>query len=332
MSLEVENEMITDAAQEGAEQQSEAVDVAFPQEVDEQVEPQAKAALDFLDKISEDDNKPADATKNTKPEQAKPEDADKPKDEESELLETVQSDRGKERVRKTFEENKALKQEMEGVRDMFTRFDLPAPEIAQLMEFGRLAKSTDPQEVKLALDILEQQRTALAQRAGIAVPGVNVLDKFPDLKQAVADMSIDEAHAHEIARLRTIEQQQQGARAAQMQQQQQQAEFAQVAATAQQQMEAYLQSRAHEVDHKAKMQALSEHFGDQAKLQAFVQTYQPSQWLPTLQVMYDSIRAPQPAKPAVQPLRSRPSSLGVPASSGSSPMERVAAALDKMSI
>ena len=77
---------------------------------------------------------------------------------------------------------------------------------------------------------------------------------------------------------------------------------------------------------------LSEHFGDQAKLQAFVQTYQPSQWLPTLQVMYDSIRAPQPAKPAVQPLRSRPSSLGVPASSGSSPMERVAAALDKMSI
>ena len=128
MSLEVENEMITDAAQEGAEQQSEAVDVAFPQEVDEQVEPQAKAALDFLDKISEDGDKPADAAEDTKPEQAKPEDADKPKDEESELLETVQSDRGKERVRKTFEENKSLKQELEGVRDMFTRFDLPAPE------------------------------------------------------------------------------------------------------------------------------------------------------------------------------------------------------------
>ena len=89
MSLEVENEMITDAAQEGAEQQSEAVEVAFPQEVDEQVEPQAKAALDFLDKISEDGDKPADAAEDTKPEQAKPEDADKPKDEESELLETV---------------------------------------------------------------------------------------------------------------------------------------------------------------------------------------------------------------------------------------------------
>ena len=103
MSLEVENEMITDAAQDGAEQQSEAVEVAFPQEVDEQVEPQAKAALDFLDKISEDGDKPADAAEDTKLAQAKPEDADEPKDEESELLETVQSDRGKERVRKTFE-------------------------------------------------------------------------------------------------------------------------------------------------------------------------------------------------------------------------------------
>lgn len=339
-------EQDTEASTQQPEQGNAPEQVAYPDPIGEEAledEGQRGATRKLLDALTEPDAaqaKPEAGTPDApeKPPEpakaeAKPPAQDAPPEEEKDLLEAVNSDRGKERVRKVFAENKAMKQEMEGVRDMLGRYDLPPTELAQLMEFGRLTRSANPQDARLALGMLDQQRLALAQRLGVPLPGVDILAEFPDLQQGVQDLRIDPALAHEMARLRVHERMQQQTMQQQTQRAQQSAAFQQQAQQAQAQMESYLQSRSHELDHQARMQALTEHFSDPAKLQAFVQTYSPEQWMPTLQVMYDSIRAPQPAqKPAAQPLRSRPTSLGAPVQKGESSMDRLHAAIANMGI
>lgn len=253
--------------------------------------------------------------------------------EEAELLEGVKSERGKERIKSVFAEKKQLETDISEFRELVTSTGMSAQEFAQTLEFGRLVNSGDEKNIRVALEMIEGQRAMLYQKLGIEAPGVDLLDGQDDLKAAVENMEITRDKAVELAKFRKSE----AAKTAQAQREQQaaqgQEQFRQTVASASQQMEAYLDTRKNEVDHKARMKVLGDHFAKPENLQAFVTTYQPNQWMATIKMMYDGVVVPKPAAaPAPQPIRSRPAQLGTPATSGNSPMDRLAQRMDNMGI
>lgn len=256
-----------------------------------------------------------------------------PEQEEAELLDGVKSDRGKERIRQVFSERKQLESDINEFKALITDTKMSPEEFAQTLEFGRLMNSGDEKDLRVAFEMVEQQRAVLAQRLGVKAPGVDLLAGHDDLKQAVENMEITEDRALELAKYRKQDAEKQQVAQAQQQSAQNQEQFQKTVQSAATQMEAYLNTRANEADSPIKLKAISEHFKNPANLQAFVSTYQPDQWVNTLKLMYDNIVVPKaPAAAQPQPLRSRPATLGAPSTSGQTPIDRVASRLDSMGI
>ena len=256
-----------------------------------------------------------------------------PEQEEAELLDGVKSDRGKERIRQVFSERKQLESDINEFKALITDTKMSPEEFAQTLEFGRLMNSGDEKDLRVAFEMVEQQRAVLAQRLGVKAPGVDLLAGHDDLKQAVENMEITEDRALELAKYRKQDAEKQQVAQAQQQSAQNQEQFQKTVQSAATQMEAYLNTRANEADSPIKLKAISEHFKNPANLQAFVSTYQPDQWVNTLKLMYDNIVVPKaPAAAQPQPLRSRPATLGSPSTSGQTPIDRVASRLDSMGI
>lgn len=264
---------------------------------------------------------------------ANPEDEATGDKEETELLAGIKSERGRERIKKVFEERRALQQDLESFRNVVQSTGMSAEDFAQSLEYGRLVNAGDESSLRVALQMIENQRSAICQRLGIEAPGVDMLEGFDDLKSAVGNYEITRDRAVEIAKFRKQEAQARASMQAQQQMEQDRAGFAAKVQSAGQAMEAYLNTRANEIDHPARWKAIREHFSDPAKLQAFVSTYTPDQWVPTLRMMYDNISVPRQA-PAVQPqpIRSRPASLGTPAASATQPIDRIAQRLESMGL
>ena len=282
-----------------------------------------KVEVPAEDGAAKTDDKPADSGSETKTVEQ----------EETELLEGVKSERGKERIRQVFAERKQLEQDMTEFKQLVTSTGMTPQDFAQTLEFGRLVNSGDEKDVRVALEMLESQRAMLYQRLGVEAPGVDLLKDHDDLKQAVDNMEITRERAVELAKFRKSEaakaQQQQEVQATTQRQQ----EFQQTVQSAAGAMEAYLKTRANEVDHPARMKVITAHFQNPANLQAFIQTYQPNQWAATIKMMYDGIVVPQaPAGHQPQPMRSRPTQLGTPAAQGATPIDRLAQRLDNMGI
>ncbi|MNY25197.1 hypothetical protein D3C86_1589620 [compost metagenome] len=105
-------------------------------------------------------------------------------------------------------------------------------------------------------------------------------------------------------------------------------------AQAQQSLESYVQTRAHEIDHPARMKALETYFSDPRKLQEFATTYQPNQWPAAIRMLYDNVQvAQQQRRPAAAPISSRAGALGRPAvASGQSASERMMSTIDNLGI
>lgn len=256
-----------------------------------------------------------------------------PEQEEAELLDGVKSDRGKERIRQVFSERKQLESDINEFKSLITDTKMSPEEFAQTLEFGRLMNSGDEKDLRVAFEMVEQQRAVLAQRLGVKAPGVDLLAGHDDLKQAVENMEITEDRALELAKYRKQDAEKQQQVQVQQQSAQNQEQFQQKIQGAATQMEAYLNTRANEADSPIKLKAISDHFKNPANLQAFVSTYQPDQWVNTLKLMYDNIVVPKaPAAAQPQPLRSRPATLGAPSTSGQTPIDRVASRLDSMGI
>lgn len=256
-----------------------------------------------------------------------------PEQEEAELLDGVKSERGKDRIRQVFTERKQLEADINEFKALITDTKMSPEEFAQTLEFGRLMNSGDEKDLRVAFEMVEQQRAVLAQRLGVKAPGVDLLAGHDDLKQAVENMEITEDRALELAKYRKQDAEKQQQAKAQQQSAQSQQEFQQNIQSAAMQMEAYLNTRANEADSPIKLKAISEHFKNPANLQAFVSTYQPDQWVNTLKLMYDNIVVPKaPVAQQPQPLRSRPATLGTPSTSGATPIDRVASRLDSMGI
>lgn len=308
-----------------------------------------EAMTSFLDTLTDDPNKPEGTESEAptgdkpaegaqKPEAAAPaaEPAKTPEQEEAELLEGVKSERGKERIQRVFAERKQLEQDLGDFREMVRSTGMNADEFAKSLEFGRLAKSDDPQQLAVALEMVEAQRAQLYQRLGREAPGVDLLQGHDDLRQAVDNMEISRERAVELASLRRTQQHQRQQQQVARQVEQSAQEFNTSMQQASQAMEQYLSSRVNEADHPARMAALTSHFKDPARMQEFVSTYStPQQMLAAVKFMYDNIRVAPAAQPAArreQPIRSRPAALGTPAAGGGSPADRLAARMEQMGL
>lgn len=254
--------------------------------------------------------------------------------EEAELLEGVKSERGKERIRNMLAERKALETDLREIRELVASTKMSPDQFSQTLEYGRLINSNQETDLRVALEMVERERSFICQKLGIEQPGIDLLAGDEDLKAAVDNLEMTRERAIELSKYRKQKAEEQ--RVAQESQQVEagRAQFQETVSKAAATMEAYLSTRANEADHTAKMNAIAAHFKNQQNLQQFVQTYQPDQWLATIKMMYDNIVVPRQAAPAAapQPLRSRASQLGNPAPAGASPIDRIAAHMDNLGI
>lgn len=294
----------------------------------------------MLDALTDDPNAPkpeakpeADKPADLVAEAGKPTDTPKaPEQEEAELLEGVKSERGRERIKQVFAERKQLEQDITEFRELVKSTGLSPQEFAKTLEFGRLINSGDEQNLRVALEMIEGQRAMLYQKLGVEAPGVDLLAGHDDLKTAVGNMEITRERAVELAKYRKEKQDTTQRQQTERQSVQQQQEFQQQVQQASGAMEGYLQTRANEVDHPARMKVLTDHFKNPANLQTFVTTYRPEQWAATIKMMYDNIQVQRAASSSQQPIRSRPSRLGTPAASASTPIDRIAQRMDSMGL
>lgn len=199
------------------------------------------------------------------------------------------------------------------VRDMVAETGLQADEFSAVLNIGKMYKSSKPEDLKNALSQIDVLRADVAQRLGIAIPGVDPLEGHPDLKADVEALSITQERALEIARLRRTETE---ATATSKEVQDQREHHATVTKAAQS-MDEHLAARASQPGHEAKINHIKQYFADKAKLQTFVTTYRPDQWQAAVTMMYDSYTPPAPtAPPTPQPLRPSSSGVGVRVSTG----------------
>lgn len=287
-----------------------------------------------VDPAADPNAPPVDPAANPDPAaQAKPEDQT-PKtleQQEAEALEGIKSERGRERIKAVFAERRELEQQktqleadIGSIREMVQSTNMAPEEFAQLLEVARLMKSSDPQQAQLALQMIEQQRAQLAKQLGVEVPGVDPLDDFPQLKQAVENLELTREHALQLARYQAQDVQQRQRQAAQQQQAQQQQQYQSEVANVAKTAESYFKTREHEADYPAKMAQIAARFKDPAFMQEFVSTYEPRQWFAALKMLYDSVAAPQAQQTLQQPIRNRPQHAGAPVSAtGESGIDRL---------
>jgi len=270
------------------------------------------------------------------PGQPQPEEqAQSPEDaEEAELLAGVKSERGRERMRQIFAERREAQTSLTEIREVVASAGVTPQDMAEYLEFARLMSSGDPQNLRQAAQIIETHRAQIYKQLGIDAPGVDGLAEFPDLAQAVEGLQISREHALEIARGRRQQQALAQQQQAQAQHQQEQQQFTMSVEQGKTQMAQFLASRQQEIDHPARMRAVSEYFANPAKLQEFASTYQPHQWAHALRMMYEGIQAPAaPRQPTPAPISSRPAPMGRPAAAaGESPEARTMSILDGMGL
>lgn len=301
--------------------------------------PQPESIKALLETISEGAPKPAEEQKPAEdvPPAKDPATEEAPKtaeQEEAELLDVVKSERGKERIRQVIAERKALEGDLKEIRELIGSTKMNPDQFSQTLEYGRLINSTDEKDLRVALEMVDRERSYLCEKLGIEQPGIDLLTGHEDLKAAVDNMEITRDKAVELAKYRKQQADQQQRQEFQQRTESDRQAFQQTVTQAATTMEAYLETRANEADHPAKMQMIANHFQNPANLQEFVSTYKPDQWLATIKMMYDNIVVPRQPTPAAapQPLRSRTAQLGKPAPSSASPIDRIAAHIDNLGI
>lgn len=221
------------------------------------------------------------------------------------------------------------------VRQMVTASGLQPDEFTNVLEIGRLFKSSTAEDLQKAMQRLDELRGDIALRLGVDAPGVDPLAGFPDLKAQVDAMTLPKAQALEIAKLRHMAAQTTAQQQATSREQQDAATFQRNVQTAAVQMDAALAERAALPGHAERLAFIKDHFSDPAKLQAFVTTYQPEQWKAAVLMMYDAhAPAAKTPMPGPQPLRPTNTALGnrVPNGQPVTAESAVAGAFDRLGL
>lgn len=190
-------------------------------------------------------------------------------------------------------------------------------QLAAYLEFNALLQSKDPKDLESALQMVEDQRTALYQALGREPEGggVDLLADFPDLKEQVENEDITRKAALEIAKGRREEARRQ-AEARQQQdqqrtQQQTEAERKKAGEKALGEIQSWTAGlEKSDLDYKAKEDRLL------PQVQGVLKEYPPHLWLPTLKRMYEGIVIQKPATTGdrqQRPLRPSGARPGAPA-------------------
>ncbi len=291
------------------------------------------------DSNSKPDETPHGIPKNKEQDQKNDQKSDERTDEQ--IAESLKSERGKARFHELLNEKAALEQEKKGyeeivfgIRETFEAAKLTPEDFAANIEFSRLRNSDNPNDVRLAYEMLEQERSNLAMKLGIKAPGVDYLKDYPDIAKAVEDMRIDEDSAIEMARQRKYIQEVQANQQYQQQSYERQAANQKAVNSSIAQINAFLNTRKNEVDYQAKEKYISEYLGNPVKIQELASTYEPHQWPSVIKMIYDSMPVGRSASQAQrqQPISSRTSSLGKPTVSGKTEEERMLSILDGMGL
>lgn len=252
------------------------------------------------------------------------------------VLEGVNSERGKARLTRIFQERKQLKQDVEDFRAVVVSTGMTPQEFAETLQYGRLATSSNPADLEQALQMIEAQRADLYQRLGKEAPGVDLLAEFPDLQAKVKGLELTREAAVELASYRRRDKAEKARRDAETQSQRQQEEHIATVKKAADAMDAYLKTRENEADHPYKLRALIQHFQKPGVMQQFIETYRPEQWQHAVRMLYDTMvaAAPAPAPRDPQPItRSASAGLGRPAANpNEAPINRVASAMDRLGL
>lgn len=218
-----------------------------------------------------------------------------------------------ETIKETTARATQLEADVSEFRELVTSTGLNAEEFAGMLHIGRLMKSGNESDLRIALEHIDALRADLYKQAGIEAPGVDPLSDFPDLRNAVENMELNKDYALQLAKVRRQEHAQQQMLQAQHASQQEMRHYQQAIAQAGQTAEAYFKTREHEADYPAKMAQIQARFKDPAFVNEFISTYEPRQWFGIFKLMYDNLVVAAPQKMSgSQPLRSRPTLSGMP--------------------
>lgn len=262
-----------------------------PDEETENTQDDIKTQLDqAFDALTEGSDKhESKSTQQPQPQEQNAAAADnKPKtdaDEEREILAMAGNERSRKRFEKLLNERKEAREIAKSFVNQIESAGYDQNTFAQVLEFGRLISSDDVNQKRHAMKMLDQVRANLAAELGEEVPGVDLLAAHPDLVQSVNDMSIDRAHALEIAKARRIANER--AQADQMARENQQLRYR--VSSAEQQMQQALLSRKDEPYFAEKVNAIHEWLKTGDNMRNFVMSTPPEQWGAKVQQMIDQL-------------------------------------------
>jgi hypothetical protein len=82
---------------------------------------------------------------------------------------------------------------------MITETGATAAQYTGALQYLKMVNSRDPEQIKAAINVMQQELTALSRMSGIPVAGVDLLSNHADLKAAVESKQITQQLAEEIA-------------------------------------------------------------------------------------------------------------------------------------
>ena len=262
-------------------------------------------------------------------------------EEEMELLRTVKSERGRERIKSIISARKEAESRLqesessiESFKNIIRSTGMDTEDIAATLTYGRLVSNGDPESLQKALNMIEREREQLCRRLGIEAPGVDLFADVPEIRTALERKELKKEHALRLAQAeraeravseRSREEREKVTRT--MEAFSDIAEFMKTVGTC-------LQPYAGEADHPAKMQKIFEYMASPGWSDDFVANVPRSMWVKHVKYLYDNLVVP-PARPAVtaQPLRSSPVASGSRADNPNmSHADRILRRIDEMGL
>lgn len=262
---------------------------------------------------------------------------------DDEIAQSLKSERGKQRFQEIIKEkaeleqaNKGYEEIVSGLQETLQSARLTPEDFALNIEFSRLRNSDNPSDMRIAFEMLEQERANLAMKLGIVAPGIDYLKDHPDIAKAYQDGKIDDNYALELIRNRHYANEMAQNKQQQEQSYARQAQNQKAIDQSIGQINAYLSSKKGEIDFPAKEKYIAGILSDPAKVNELANTYEPHQWPHVVKMLYETASVQQAAsaaqKRSSQPISSRTSTLGKPSVSGQTEEDRMLSILDNMGL
>lgn len=198
----------------------------------------------------------------------------------------------------------------------------------QALDYIRMVNSGDPQQLRRCIAYVQGELKALCKLAGVAVPGVDLLDEFPDLQERVAKGELTQDAAEELAAARG-NQQVRASHAQHTTQLQQRQAVVNAGIASLNELEVELKSKDPHFAYKREILVKS--------LRPVFAQIDPRQWKATFLTAYNELPnpvatarpTPKPNIPTNQPLRAR-NPAGKPAAAPASALDALNAGLENL--